>query len=130
MFEDYISSFERGNDRAAQKMVDFWFGSGAFERMPDALRAFLLKETASNIRDVRATFRQEYSHDAFRTLDMPLVVVVGARSPDTTYRIAQAIAEHAPMGSVVKLDGANHALTTTHADAVAEAIASIVKSRE
>jgi pimeloyl-ACP methyl ester carboxylesterase len=76
VFDDYISRFESGDGRAVQKMVDFWFGEGAFARMPEPLAAYLIKETAANIKDVRATFRESYSVDALRRLHMPVVTVV------------------------------------------------------
>ena len=47
---------------------------------------------------------------------MPLVTVVGGRSPDITGKIARAIVGHAPRASLVTLDTATHALTTTHAE--------------
>ena len=127
VFDDYISRFEGGDDRAVQRMVDFWFGEGTFGKMPEPLTGYLIKETASNIRDVRATFRENYSVDALRSLQMPVVTVAGDRSPEITHRIAHLIAELVPNGSFRSLATANHALTTTHVDAVAEAIASVGK---
>lgn len=127
VFDDYISRFEGGDDRAVQKMVDFWFGEGAFDKMPEPLTAYLIEETASNIRDVRATFGEHYSVDALRRLQMPVLTVVGDRSPEITHRVARLITEQVPYGTVRGLATANHALTTTHVDAVAEAIASVEK---
>jgi len=123
VFDEYIASFESGNGRAVQRMIDFWFGAGAFEGMPEPLSTYLLRETGSNIKDVRATFRESYSTDAFRKLEMPVMTVVGERSPEITHLIARAIAAHAPRGTVAKLEMANHALTSTHAGAVARMIA-------
>ena len=123
VFDDYIVRAGAGEPGAVRTMVDFWFGAGAYARMPEPLTAYLIKETASNVRDVSATFRERYSADALGKLPMPVVLAVGARSPEVTHRIAQAIARHVPHGSVEIVEGATHALTTTHADAVAEAIA-------
>jgi pimeloyl-ACP methyl ester carboxylesterase len=130
VFDDYISSVERGDGEAVRKMVDFWFGEGAFARMPEPLAAFLVKETASNVKDVRAAFRESYSSAALGKLRMPVATVVGNRSPDIMHRIARALAERLPYGSVTVLQKANHALTTTHADAVAEAIASLASDAD
>jgi pimeloyl-ACP methyl ester carboxylesterase len=124
VFDDYIASFEGGDGRAVRKMIDHWFGAGAFAAMPETLQTYLIRETASNIKDVRGTFRERYSADAFRGLSVPVVVVVGDRSPDVTHRIARRVAEQLPRGSVEILAGANHALTTTHAEAVAGFVSS------
>jgi pimeloyl-ACP methyl ester carboxylesterase len=120
--DDYIASFERGDDGAIQKMVDFWFGKGAFDKMPEPLTTYLIRETASNIKDVRATYRERYAMGALEKLRMPVAIVVGDRSPKVTHRIARALAERVAYGSFTKLENATHALTTTHADAVAEII--------
>jgi pimeloyl-ACP methyl ester carboxylesterase len=56
---------------------------------------------------------------------MPVLTVVGGRSPEVTHRIARQLAAHVPRGSVRTLAAADHALTTTHAEAVAEAIAEL-----
>ena len=103
-------------------MIDLWFGEGAFASMPDSLTSYLISDTASNIRDVRATFRESYSVDAFRKLAMPVLTVVGERSPDITHRIARAISDFAPHGALETMADATHALTATHVEAVADAI--------
>lgn len=122
VFEDYITSFEKGNGRAIQKMVDFWFGPGVFDRLPRQLMTLLLEETALNIQDVRATFNECYSAEVLHRLRLPVEVIVGDRSPDITYRIGQAIAVQASAGRLRKLEKADHALITTHIEAVARAI--------
>jgi pimeloyl-ACP methyl ester carboxylesterase len=75
------------------------------------------------VRDVRATFRDRYAAEALRRLDMPVLLVVGSRSPEITFKIAGALSSLAPRGSLVKLDEADHALTTSHPEAVADLIA-------
>lgn len=125
VFDDYIAAFEGGDGKAVRKMIDFWFGQGAFEKLPEPASSYLIRETASNIRDVQATFRERYSLDALRSLHMPVVVAVGDRSPDVTQRIARVIVDNVASGSLLKLEKANHALTTTHVEAVAQIIAGV-----
>src|SRR4029453_1136538 len=121
-FDDYIARVEAGEADAIKIMVDFWFGSGAFARMPEPLTAFMTRARVTNTRDIRGAFRPRYTPEALGRLTMPLVTVVGGRSPDVTGKIARAIVEHAPRGSLITLDTAPHALPTTHAEAVAQAI--------
>src|SRR5262245_48971536 len=66
MFDDYIASFEGGDTRAIRRMIDFWFGPGAFDRMPEPVTAALVQATITNIQDVRATLRERYELEAFR----------------------------------------------------------------
>ena len=123
VFDDYLSRFDGGEKEAIRTMIDFWHRPGMFDRMPDPVKAYLLKETAKNTQDVRAAFREKYSLDAFRKLALPVLAVCGTRSPAVTQQIAKAIATHTPMGSFLSLENADHSLTTTHVDAVAEIIA-------
>jgi pimeloyl-ACP methyl ester carboxylesterase len=125
LLDSYISAFESGDLQAARTMVDFWFGAGAYEKLPGPVRDFIVKNTGPNVHDVRATFRERYAHDAIGKLNMPVWVVYGSKSPDVSYRIASTLAAVAPMGSLVKVDGATHALTATHSAEVAQLIATL-----
>jgi pimeloyl-ACP methyl ester carboxylesterase len=121
-FADYIASVESGNPGAIRTMVDFWFGDGAFDRLPPAVTTGLMEGAPANARDVRATFQETYSAEGLRRLPMPIVTVVGDRSPDVTHRIAHALAACSG-GFVTPLAGADHAMTTTHVEEVAAIIA-------
>jgi pimeloyl-ACP methyl ester carboxylesterase len=91
--------------------------------MPEQLAAYLVRETGSNVKDVRAAFRESYSTDTLRALQMPVVAIVGDRSPAITHLIARVLSERVSSGSLRSLEKATHAMITTHPDAVAEAIA-------
>ena len=125
LLDDYISAFESGDLEAARTMVDFWFGPGAYEKLPGPVRDFIVKNMGPNVHDVRATFRERYAPDAIRNLDMPVWVVYGSNSPDVSYKIASTLAAIARKGSLVKVDGATHALTATHSGEVAQLIAAL-----
>ena len=45
---EYITSFEGSNHNAVQKMVDLWFGNGAFARMPEPYTSYLRREAQNN----------------------------------------------------------------------------------
>jgi pimeloyl-ACP methyl ester carboxylesterase len=125
LFEGYCAAFERGDPGAVRIMVDYWFGAGALEQMPAPMREFLVAHTGHNVRDVRATFRDPYSAAALRGLTMPVLCAVGSRSPAMTGKIVEAIASHVPRGIIKRLESADHAMTTTHPDAVAALIAEL-----
>jgi pimeloyl-ACP methyl ester carboxylesterase len=127
VFERYIADVEAGEPTRVQTMVDFWFGSGAFDRMPPPLRASMVREAATNVRDVRGALREEYSASALRRLAIPVTVVVGGRSPEVTWAIARAITTHVAVGSLVRLDGADHAMISTHDEALARTVARLTR---
>ncbi|HYB70796.1 MAG TPA: alpha/beta hydrolase [Candidatus Bathyarchaeia archaeon] len=125
LFEDYRGAFAGGDREAARRMVEFWFGAGVFEQMPSSAREFLIAHTPHNLRDIGATFRDRYSLDALGRLTMPVLVAVGSRSPDVTSHIARALVAHVARGEMRTVEKANHALTTTHPDAVAALISEL-----
>jgi pimeloyl-ACP methyl ester carboxylesterase len=129
VFDGYIAGVEGGDPLQVRTMVDFWFGPGAFERMPESLRGYMVREAATNVRDVRGALREDYSPAMLRGLSMPVTTLVGGRSPEITRTIAQTITTHVREGSLTILDGATHAMITTHAGAVAEALAALVPGR-
>jgi pimeloyl-ACP methyl ester carboxylesterase len=129
LFEGYCAAFDGGDREAARIMADYWFGKGAFARMPPPVREFLVGHTAENVRDVRATFRDAYPPAALRALPMPVLCAYGARSPAVMVRIVEAIAGLVPRGIIKKIENANHAMTTTHAPAVAALIADLAEER-
>ena len=124
-FEDYTASVDAGDPEAIRKMVDYWFGPSAFDRLAAPAKTFLLAHAGENVRDVRATLREQYSPESLRRLAMPVLVVSGSRSPDMMAKICARIASYVAEGSLVTLDDANHAMTATHAEAVAGLIAGL-----
>jgi len=125
LLDGYISAFEGGDLQAARTMVDFWFGPGAYEKLPGPVRDFIVKNTGANVHDVRATFRERYAPDVIGRLDVPVWVVYGSKSPDVSYRIASTLVAMTAKGSLLKVDGATHALTATHSAEVARLIAAL-----
>ena len=125
LFDDYRAAFEAGDRLAVRKMIDYWFGTGAYDQLPALAREYLVSYTSNNIDDVTATFRDTYSVDALRRLTVPTLVAYGARSPETMVKIVQAIAALVPGARLERIEDANHALTTTHADLVAAMIAAL-----
>ncbi|HET6369241.1 MAG TPA: alpha/beta hydrolase, partial [Pseudomonadales bacterium] len=53
---------------------------------------------------------------------VPVLCVHGSRSPAMMVKIVEAIASHVPRGIIRTIEKANHAMTTTHAEAVATLI--------
>ena len=125
VFDDYGARADAGEPDAVRTMVEYWFGPGAFDQMPGPMRSYLVENTARNVRDVRATFREPDSLEGLRRLSMPGLVVHGERSPEMMRKICEAISSTVATASLVRLDKANHALTTTHVDAVASLIADL-----
>jgi len=123
IFDSYLERGRAGDTEAVAIMIDFWFGAGSFAHLPEPVRGFLRSQTAVNLRDVAATFRERHSRDELATLAMPLTVTWGGRSPSIARLIAERLAATAPQGRATRLEGADHGMLTSHAPQVAALIA-------
>jgi len=122
VFDAYLERVEGGDGEAVRVMIDYWFGPGAFDLLPDGARRFLVAHAHVNAVDIRSSFAEPHSTAALGRLGMPVLVVYGSRSPAVSRAIATAVTAHVPDGTAHELPGATHALTTTHADQVADLI--------
>jgi pimeloyl-ACP methyl ester carboxylesterase len=124
--DSYVRHAKAGETDAIGMMIDFWFGPGAFTRMPDQLQGFLRSQTLVNVRDGEAAFRERYTRETLAALSAPVAVAYGTSSPAVSELIAQRLAATVKHGEAVPLDGADHGMLATHAPQLAELIRSTV----
>ncbi|MBM3558104.1 MAG: alpha/beta fold hydrolase, partial [Alphaproteobacteria bacterium] len=80
-FLAYVAAVDAGRNEAVEDMVDYWFGDGAFGRMPAPIRDHLRKGASANAADVRATFAETLTREALADFDKPVRLVLGGSSP-------------------------------------------------
>jgi pimeloyl-ACP methyl ester carboxylesterase len=118
----YLDAHEAGEPEAVSRMIDFWFGPGAFHAMPEPVRTYLIHRTPVNVRDVRASFAETYTYDDLARLDLPVLIACGSRSPSVTIDLAEAVLAGLPQGRRATVEGGDHAMLTTHPEPVARMI--------
>lgn len=118
----YLEAHEAGEAHAVSRMIDFWFGPGAFDVMPEPVRHYLVDRTPVNVRDVRASFAETYTYADLARLDLPVLVVCGSKSPTVTIDIAEAVLAGLPRGRLATLADGDHAMLTSRPAAVARMI--------
>ncbi len=121
-FEHYVERVRRGDQRAVEIMIEFWFGPGAFERMPAPVQNYLIERAEVNVRDVGSNFAERYSPEMLHDLDIPTTIIYGGASPAITRTIACAMAGALGNASTEIIDGASHAMLVTHPRQVAAMI--------
>ena len=121
-FDSYIRRFRDGDGRAVETMIEFWFGPGAFQRMPAPVQAYLVERTEVNVRDVESNFAEAYTPEMLAELGLEVTIVLGGASPVITGTIATAMAGALGNATVEIIDGADHAMLVTHPDQVAQLI--------
>jgi pimeloyl-ACP methyl ester carboxylesterase len=104
-------------------MIDFWFGDGAWARMPEQVRGFLGAAAAQNAWDVRSTFNDTLAAANLTAFDRPVDVIYGDRSPAVVPAIGRALLRLLPQARMSAIECANHGMLDTHSEAVARWIA-------
>jgi pimeloyl-ACP methyl ester carboxylesterase len=124
--DSYVRHAKAGEKDAIGMMIDFWFGPGAFTRMPDQVQGFLRGQTLVNVRDGEAAFRERHSREALAALSAPVAIAYGTSSPAVSELIAQRLAATVKHGEAVAVEGGDHGMLATHAPQLAELIRSTV----
>jgi pimeloyl-ACP methyl ester carboxylesterase len=122
-FEDYARRAVAGEPDVVRLMVDYWFGEGAFGRMPDPVRGYLNALTARNAIDVRSSFLGTSTAAELAGLDCPVTIVDGETSKEIVRSIGRALVKLLPDARMEGLAGANHGMLDTHPEAVGRLIA-------
>ena len=119
-----VSALQAGDPAAAARcFIDFWMGGGSFDRMPERNRG-AIAEAVRNVQGWKgALFDEPTPAAAFRALDVPVLLLVGARSPLSSRAVARRLAALLPRVEPMELDGLGHMAPVTHPDVVNARIA-------
>ena len=123
-FEGYAHRAAAGEPGVVRLMIDYWFGEGAFARMPEPVRGYLEANAPRNALDVRSSFNDTATAEQLRAFDRPVTVVYGDRSPPIVQAIGRGLLKLVPNACLESLAGANHGMLDSHPEAVARLIAS------
>jgi pimeloyl-ACP methyl ester carboxylesterase len=122
-FGDYMRRVDAGEDGAVRHMIDFWFGEGAYARLPDPVRGYLNANAPRNVLDVRSSFNDTATAEQLGALSQPVLVVIGDRSPPVVPAMGRALLKLVPHARMEVLADANHGMLDFHPAAVARLIA-------
>jgi pimeloyl-ACP methyl ester carboxylesterase len=122
-FDDYVHRVDAGEENAVSHMIDFWFGPGAFTKLPEPVRGYLNANAPRNVLDVRSSFNDIATAAQLGALGMPVLMVYGDRSPDVVPAMGRALTRLVPQARVETLAKANHGMLDFHPEAVARFIA-------
>jgi pimeloyl-ACP methyl ester carboxylesterase len=126
----YFAEAEAGRSDAARHVIDFYGGAGAFDAMPEKVRAYVMATTASNIRDWTSGTPFAPAIATYATISIPTRVIRGGETHPAMARIAEVLADSIPNATLSTLDGGSHFLPTTHAAEVANLVEDCVREAE
>ena len=120
---DASVALDAGNgDAAAERFIDYWAGTGTWKQTPEQRKPPM----AESVRNVRrwayALFTESTPLKAFRSLKIPVLLMVGKRSTPSAHGVARLLATALPQVELVEFEDLGHMGPITHPHLVNEAI--------
>jgi pimeloyl-ACP methyl ester carboxylesterase len=124
---DAAAALDAGDpERAAQRFIDFWTGTGAWARLPAARR----EPIASSVVNIRAwgsaLFNEATPLDAFSRLNIPVFYMLGKDSPASSRSVGRLLTRVLPQVEVIEFPGVGHMGPITHPELINDAIAAFL----
>ena len=109
-------------DAAAERFIDYWMGTGTWVQTPEQRKPPIAASVTNVRRWGYALFTEPTPLKAFRSLDVPVLYMVGKRSTPSAHGVARLLVNALPQVEVVEFENLGHMGPTTHPDLVNEAI--------
>jgi pimeloyl-ACP methyl ester carboxylesterase len=110
-------------DRAAECFIDYWMGKGAWAAMPAPRKAPIAASVANVGGWAWALMRELTSLAALRSVNIPVLYMLGSESPASSRGVARLLTRTLPKVEVVEFEGLGHMAPVTHPEPVNQAIA-------
>lgn len=124
-------AIEQGHpDAAAERFIDYWMGAGAWAQTPDSRKPAIAASMVNVRRWGHALITEPTPLAAFRSLDVPVLYMVGKRSTPAAHGVARLLTAVLPQVEVLEFDELGHMGPVTHPDIVNDAIAKFLSFKE
>ena len=115
---------DAGNpDAAAERFIDYWMEPGSWGQTPEQRKAPIAAAVRNVRRWAHALFTEPTPLAAFRSLDIPVLYMIGKRSTPAALGVARLLVNALPRVEVVEFEELGHMGPITHPDRVNEVIA-------
>jgi len=116
-------ALDAGNpDAAAERFIDYWMGSGSWAQTPEQRKPPIVASVTNVRRWAHALFTEPTSLKAFRSLDVPVLYMVGKCSTPSARGVARLLTAALPRVELVEFEDLGHMGPVTHPDPVNEVI--------
>jgi pimeloyl-ACP methyl ester carboxylesterase len=111
---DAIGHLNRGDpEAAARRFIEYWMGEGAWAATPEARRPALVAAMSTVKSEWHSAFNEPTPLSAFAALDVPVLLLTGARSTAAARGVAELLGSTLPRARVAELQGAGHMAPVT-----------------
>jgi pimeloyl-ACP methyl ester carboxylesterase len=107
---------------AAQRFIDYWMGAGTWAGMPPQRRTAIAQTMPSVRSQWTAIFAETTPLPVYSLLDLPVLYLVGSKSPPSTRAVARLLTQALPNVTSAELKDAGHMAPITHPALVNAAI--------
>jgi pimeloyl-ACP methyl ester carboxylesterase len=114
-------------DAAARCFIDYWMEPGAWQRMPAERKPPIAASVKKVRRWAHALFSEPTPLAVFRSLDVPVLYMVGKRSTASARGVARLLSAALPRVEVVQFDELGHMAPVTHPGRINETIAAFLE---
>lgn len=123
MASGYFRAYEAGDiNRAMQGFVDYWYGQGAWLKIPQAQRLPIFTRARKMYLEIQAIWADRVPLADYRAIAQPALLLVGERTTPAARRMVDLLASALVGARVETLPGAGHMSPLTHGDLVAAAV--------
>jgi len=108
--------------------VDYWSGAGGWQRLQEGARQAFRSTAPKMIGEVRSLGAERTPHQAYATLELPVLLLGSERSTTAMERVISIMLEVMPHARHERIAGASHMGPLTHAAEVNALIARHVRA--
>jgi pimeloyl-ACP methyl ester carboxylesterase len=120
---DASVALDAGNrDAAAERFIDYWMGDGAWKQIPEQRKPPIAASVTNMRRWAHALFTEPTPLNAFRSLDVPVLYMVGKRSRPSALGVARLLLAALPRVELVEFENIGHMGPVTDPGSVNEVI--------
>jgi len=125
-----VAALEKGDEYAAAgHFIDFWMGEGSWAKTPENRKA-PIAVAGRNIRGwAHCLMSEQTPLSAFASLDVPILYMLGKKSPASSRGVARILTRTLPRVEVLEFDGLGHMAPITHPEPVNAAIARFLEQQ-
>ena len=114
-------ALDAGNqDAAAERFIDYWMGTGSWKQTPEQRKPSIAASVTNVRRWAYALFTEPTPLKAFRSLDVPVLYMVGKHSTPSARGVARLLTTALPRVELVEFENLGHMGPVTHPDPVNE----------
>jgi pimeloyl-ACP methyl ester carboxylesterase len=95
-------------ERAGERFIDYWSGSGTWASIPDAAKNRLVLKMPAVAWEFQSLFNELPAAEAYGSIDIPVEILRGNRSPEPVRWVAQKLAATLPQAELHDLEGLDH----------------------